>query len=180
MCYVRKNLLMPLNCSMKLSVSSLGQSPPASLSMPLPADVRALSCFFLGFFLLAFGLSSRILKESFYLSEPLLSTLLGVFLSPKVLNLLYFFPQGWDQGLTHDAARETLAWFCRIIIGIQVLFAASTLPSRWLLRGESVRSMAVMLGPVMTGGWLVSSVLVRAALPHTTWTDALIIGACVA
>jgi sodium/hydrogen antiporter len=144
------------------------------------ADVRALSCLFLGLFVLAFGLTSRILKESLFLSEPLLSTLLGVLLSPKVLNILQFFPQDWDQGLTQDAARESLAWFCRVVIGIQVLFAASTLPSRWLLRGESVSSMAVMLGPVMTGGWLVSSALVRAALPRTTWTEALIIGACIA
>ena len=141
--------------------------------------IAALSCLFLGLFVLAFGLTSRVLKESLYLSEPLLSTLLGVLLS-RVFNLLHFFPQGWDQQLTHTAARNSLAWFCRIIIGIQVLFAASTLPSRWLLRRESIRSMVVMLGPVMTGGWLVSSVLVRAALPLPTWTDALIIGACIA
>ncbi|KAF8523208.1 Cation/H+ exchanger [Gautieria morchelliformis] len=147
--------------------------------MPLP-DVRALSCLFLGLFVLAFGLTSRILKESLFLSEPLLSTLLGVLLSPKVFNILHFFPQDWDQGFAQDAARESLAWFCRIVIGIQVLFAASTIPSRWLLRRESVRSMAVMLGPVMTVGWLVSSGLVRAALPRTTWTEALIIGACIA
>ena len=148
--------------------------------MEIFGDVSALSCLFLGLFVLAFGLYSRILKETLFLSEPLLSTLFGVILSPKMLNILWFFPEGWDEDLTHDAARETLTWFCRIIIGIQVLFAASTLPSRWLLERANVRSMVVMLIPVMTMGWLVSSVLVKAALPNTTWAEALIIGACIA
>ncbi|KAF8576407.1 hypothetical protein K439DRAFT_1640513 [Ramaria rubella] len=143
-------------------------------------DVRALTCLFLGIFVLAFGLWSRILKEHFFLSEPLLSTLFGVLLSPKVFDLLWFVPDGWDGNLAYDTARDTLTWFCRIIIGIQVLFAASTLPSRWLLDRLNTKSMAVMLLPVMTLGWLVSTGLVKACLPGTSWTEALIIGACIA
>jgi NhaP-type Na+/H+ or K+/H+ antiporter len=148
--------------------------------MPPRPDPAALACLFLGFFVLTFGLWSRIIKENLYLSEPLLSTLMGVLLSSKGLNILLFVPEDWDQGLVQDEAREILSWLCRIIIGIQVLFAASTLPSRWMLQPSNMKSMAIMLLPVMTIGWLVSTLLVKACLPDTTWTEALMIGACIA
>jgi hypothetical protein len=66
----------------------------------------------------------QVIKDA-YLSEPLLSTLFGILLGPKVLGVLTPFPDDWDEGLADDAARETLRWTLKYIIGVQVLFAAS-------------------------------------------------------
>lgn len=40
-------------------------------------------------------------------------------------------------------------------------------------------SVAVLLGPVMTVGWLVSSALVKACIPGLGWTECFLIGAAV-
>ncbi|KAJ6590368.1 Sodium/hydrogen exchanger family-domain-containing protein [Mycena sp. CBHHK59/15] len=145
----------------------------------LHVDPAGLTCLFFGFFLLAFGLYSRTIKD-LYLSEPLLSTFFGIVLGPKCLGWLSFDAETWDEGFAEDSARETLAWFLRIVIGVQVLFAASTLPSRYLLQRPNMISMAVLLLPVMTLSWLLSSALVKLCLPSFSITEALIVGAALA
>ncbi|KAH8917776.1 hypothetical protein BT69DRAFT_1338817 [Atractiella rhizophila] len=145
------------------------------------ADPVGSTCFVFGLFLLLFGLYSRVIKNA-YLSEPLLSTLFGIALGPRILGAVNLVPEQWmdEEGGEAEEARETLKWFCRIVIGIQVLFAASTLPSRWLLEGKNVKSLIVLLIPVMTVSWLVTGALVKLCLPSTRMSEALMIGACIA
>jgi hypothetical protein len=91
----------------------------------------------------------------------LISTVFGILLGPKVLGVLAPFPDDWDEGLADDAARETLRWTLKYIIGVQVLFAASkffvmhhpapdvlkldlgTLPSRYLLKPKNIKTQAI-------------------------------------
>ncbi|KDQ54692.1 hypothetical protein JAAARDRAFT_38366 [Jaapia argillacea MUCL 33604] len=133
----------------------------------------------LGGVLILFGLTSNVIK-SYYLSETLLMTLIGIALGPKGLDVLRFVDPGWESGDAENERREVLMWFTRIIIGVQVLSAAATLPSRYLLQRDNVKSLTTMLLPLMTTSWLVSSLLVQVCLPNLRFAESLIIGACVA
>jgi hypothetical protein len=104
-------------------LSALGESAMQGV------DPIGVACLCFGSFILVFGLYSRIIKDA-YLSEPLLSTLFGILLGPEVLGVLTPFPDNWDEGLADDAARGTLRWTLKYIIGVQVLFAASTFSFR--------------------------------------------------
>jgi hypothetical protein len=108
-------------------------------------DDASLSCLFLGLFVLAFGLCSRIIKEKLYMSEPLLSTLLGVLLSSKVLNILRFVPKDWDQGLAqgeieYEAGQRFIEFWLKLRHGISSRgYAASSSAFRFSLRRARFR-----------------------------------------
>lgn len=142
-------------------------------------ETVAVACLVLGFFLLTFGLYGRVIKDH-YLSETLLSTLFGIALGSQGFGVLQFIDNDWHTGSHGNGHRQVLSWFCKIVIGVQVLFAGSTLPSRYLLRKENVQSLAVLIVPVMTLSWLISSFLVRFCFPEMELMECLIVGACIA
>lgn len=128
---------------------------------------------FLGGFISLFGLVSYLLKERFYLSEALISLLVGVAFSHGA-NWLH--PYEYALGAEENIDLITL-YFSRLVLGVQLVLAGVQLPHRYL-RTEW-RSLVVLLGPGMTIMWLSASLLVWAMVPHLPFLHALAIGACV-
>ncbi|KAI1825079.1 Sodium/hydrogen exchanger family-domain-containing protein [Xylaria intraflava] len=127
----------------------------------------------LGGWISLFGLVSYLIKENFYLSEALISLLAGITFSPRALN--------WVRpieyvGTTENLEKATL-YFTRLVLGVQLVLAGVQLPSRYLIR--EWKPLVLLLGPVMTGMWLATSLLVWALLPNVKFLHALAIGACV-
>jgi NhaP-type Na+/H+ or K+/H+ antiporter len=60
---------------------------------------------------------------------------------------------------------------------LQVLFAGIALPKAYLRK--EWKSLAMLLLPIMTCAWLVSSLLIWALFPGLKFLEALIIGSCV-
>ncbi|KAL8875052.1 MAG: hypothetical protein Q9198_006538 [Flavoplaca austrocitrina] len=128
---------------------------------------------FLGGFISLFGLVSYLLKERFYLSEALISLLVGVAFSHGA-NWL----RPYEYALNSEENIDLITlYFSRLVLGVQLVLAGVQLPHRYL-RTEW-RSLAVLLGPGMTIMWLSASLLVWAMVPHLPFLHALAIGACV-
>lgn len=146
-------------------------------------------CAVLGGFITLFGLVSFLLKERFYLSEAcktlhlpvsslltrvVISLLAGVAFSPHGTNFIR--PLEYAGGIAENIDYITL-YFSRLVLGVQLVLAGVQLPSRYV--GKRWRSLALLLGPGMTGMWLCASLLVWGMVPHLSFLHALAIGACV-
>ncbi|KAF6824891.1 sodium/hydrogen exchanger family protein [Colletotrichum musicola] len=127
----------------------------------------------LGGWISLFGLVSFLCKETYYLSEALISLLAGVAFSPPAANLIRPLEYA---GSEENVNSVTLA-FSRLVLGVQLVLAGVQLPSRYLR--TQWKPMALLVGPVMTCMWLATSVLVYALVPHLPFLHALAIGACV-
>lgn len=68
-------------------------------------------------------------------------------------------------------------YFTRVVLGVQLVLAGVQLPSKYLK--TEWKSLALLLGPVMTTMWIVTSLLVFAMVPHISFLQALAVGACV-
>ncbi|KAI9296630.1 hypothetical protein K502DRAFT_314157 [Neoconidiobolus thromboides FSU 785] len=122
----------------------------------------------IGGFILFFGLISLVVKEKLFLSEALVAFVFGIIVGPKALN--FFDPLSWPEHQT-----VTLE-FSRIVIAIQVMAAGVYLPKKYLW--EEMKSLLVLLLPVMFAMWLISAAIIYAFLP-LTYLESLIIAACV-
>jgi len=116
--------------------------------------------------LLLLGLVSVPLKGRLWLSESLVALLAGVALGPHGLGLLDLFDWGPPEPILEQAARLTLS--------ISLMGAALRLPAGYPQRHG--RALAVLLGPLLLGMWLASSVLVWLILRPPVLV-ALLIGA---
>ncbi|KAI1083896.1 Sodium/hydrogen exchanger family-domain-containing protein [Whalleya microplaca] len=127
----------------------------------------------LGSWISLFGLVSYLLKESFYLSEALISLLAGVAFSPHAANFV--------RPLEYAGSQENLdaitLYFTRLVLGVQLVLAGVQLPSRYLKK--EWKPLALLLGPVMAAMWITTSLLIWALVPHLPFLHALAIGACV-
>jgi len=115
------------------------------------------------------GLLSGWLKERLFLSDPILTLLVGILLSPAALALVR--PDEW--GHTHIWLEEG----ARLAIAVQVMGVALRLPSRYIL--HRWKTVLLLLGPVMAAMWLTSSVL-AAWILHLPFWQAALVGAIVA
>lgn len=118
-------------------------------------------------FLLLYAFFSSFIRNNLHLSEPPLALLTGIFVGPRGLNALDPRGWGWEDHLTQE--------FTRLILGLQVFVVGLELPRRYLPRHW--RSIVLMLGPVMTFGWLICAVFVK-YLFNTSWPTALVASAC--
>ncbi|KAI0471695.1 Na/H antiporter [Xylariaceae sp. FL0804] len=130
---------------------------------------------FAGAWVSLFGLVSYLLKERFSLSEALISLSSGVAFGPHGANFIR--PLRYAGGSADDLGRLTLD-FTRLVLGVQLVLAGVQLPSRYLQR--ELRSLLVLVGPVLAVMWLVTSLLVWAFVPDLPLLHALAVGACVA
>ncbi|KAK4102626.1 hypothetical protein N658DRAFT_410162, partial [Parathielavia hyrcaniae] len=128
----------------------------------------------LGGWISLFGLVSYLCKESFYLSEALISLLAGVAFSPRAANFIR--PLEYALGSEENLAAITLA-FSRLVLGVQLVLAGVQLPSRYLKK--QWRPLSILVGPIMAAMWLATSLLVWALVPGMRLLHALAIGACV-
>ncbi|KAL7926545.1 Sodium/hydrogen exchanger family domain-containing protein [Trichoderma austrokoningii] len=138
----------------------------------------------LGGFISLFGLVSYLLKENYYLSEALISLLIGVAFGPHGANFIR--PDAY-AGCSTSAISEadcidqrlgtiTLN-FSRLVLAVQLVIAGVQLPSKYLWRER--KSLALLLGPGMALMWLTTSFLVWALAGMPNFLHALAVGACV-
>ncbi|KAI9724505.1 MAG: hypothetical protein M1812_000573 [Candelaria pacifica] len=118
-------------------------------------------------FLILYALFSSFIRNRLHLSEPPLATLVGIIFGPRGFHA--FDPAKW--GLRDNTTQE----LTRIVVGVQCFAVGIELPKYWWSRHW--RSVAMFLGPVMAGGWIVCAVLIW-LLFDTSLPTAMVIGAC--
>ncbi|KAI1388772.1 Sodium/hydrogen exchanger family-domain-containing protein [Hypoxylon trugodes] len=127
----------------------------------------------LGGWISVFGLVSYLLKENFYLSEALISLMSGLTFSPHAAN----FVRPLEYAGSEENLNAITLYFTRLVLGVQLVLAGVQLPSRYLL--EEWKPLALLLGPIMTAMWMITSLLVWGLVPNLPFLHALVIGACV-
>ena len=85
-------------------------------------------------------------------------------------------PLEYAQGDVDSLGSITL-YFTRLVLGVQLVLAGVQLPSKYLIR--KWRSLALLLGPGMTGMWLCSALLVWGLVPDISFLHSLAVAACV-
>lgn len=131
-------------------------------------------CAVLGGFITIFGLVSYLLKEKFYLSEALISTLAGLIFSPHAANFL----RPLEYALNNEEILESITlYFTRLVLGVQLVLAGVQLPSKYLWKER--KSLFILLVPGMCLMWLSTSLLVWGLVPNIDLVMALSVGACV-
>jgi NhaP-type Na+/H+ or K+/H+ antiporter len=123
----------------------------------------------LSIFLILYALFSQFIRNRLHLSEPPLATLVGIAFGPRGAGLFDPKSWGWEDNVTQEASR--------IIVGVQVFAVGVELPRKYFKRHW--KSVAILLGPVMTYSWLVTALLIFGVL-GTEFSTALIISACLA
>ena len=121
----------------------------------------------LGGLVLLVGLPSAPIRRSL-LSAPLIALMVGVLVGPSGLGLLDPAAWGKQESILEQAARLTVA--------ISLMAIAFRVPTGYPFK--SWRSLAIMLGPVMTLMWLASGLLVYFILGLPFWL-AMLIGAVI-
>ncbi|KAJ2726440.1 hypothetical protein GGI07_000578 [Coemansia sp. Benny D115] len=123
----------------------------------------------LGTFAVGFGLVSMVVKERLFVSDTLVALLFGTLFGPAFIGLVD--PADWI-----DVPSFTLE-LTRLIIAIQVMAAGITLPKKYL--AKELRSLLILLGPVMTWMWLTTAVILMLVF-RLGFLESLVIASCVA
>ncbi|KAK7516326.1 Sodium/hydrogen exchanger family-domain-containing protein [Phyllosticta citriasiana] len=124
----------------------------------------------LGGFTSLFMLCSSVIKERLYIGEATVATLCGIIFGPHAANLIN--PLGW--GNTDLITLE----FSRIVLVVQCFAVGVELPKAYMERHW--RSVICLLIPVMTFGWLITSLFIWGLMSGwLDWLDSLCIAACV-
>ncbi|KAK7960672.1 Na(+)/H(+) antiporter [Apiospora saccharicola] len=123
----------------------------------------------LGGFTSLFMLCSTIIKERMYIGEATVATLCGLIFGPHAANLIN--PQTW--GNTDEVTLE----FSRIVLVVQCFAVGVELPKFYMERHW--RSVILLLLPVMTFGWLITSLFIWWLIPPLNWLESLAVAACV-
>lgn len=114
-------------------------------------------------------LVSLFVKEKMYIGEATVATICGVIFGPHAANL--FDPSSWgnvDQ-ITLECSR--------IVLVVQCFAVGVELPKAYMERHW--RSVVFLLVPVMTFGWLVTSLFIWWMIEPLTWLESLMCAACV-
>ena len=125
--------------------------------------------FLVSLFLIFYCLFSNFIRNRLHLSEPPLALLFGIICGPKVAGVLNPYDWGFQDNITQEAAR--------VIVGLQVFSVGVELPKMYFTRHW--KSVAMLLGPVMTFSWLITAGFV-CAIMRTDFKTAMIVSACLA
>lgn len=124
----------------------------------------------LGGFTSLFMLCSSVIKERLYIGEATVATLCGIIFGPHAANLIN--PRTWG-----NVDQVTLE-FSRIVLVVQCFAVGVELPKAYMERHW--RSVVFLLVPVMTFGWLITSLFIWGLFtPNLNWLESLTIAACV-
>ncbi|CAO3637853.1 unnamed protein product [Mucor fragilis] len=132
------------------------------------SDIVSIVAAILGGFILLYGLCSLVIKERLYLSEASVALVCGIIFGPVCAQFIDIHKWGNEPMITHE--------FTRIVIAIQVMAAGVALPKAYLRK--ELRSILILLGPVMLFMWIISGLLVWALIPGLNFLEALMIAAC--
>lgn len=122
----------------------------------------------IGGFIVVFSLISMVIKEWLFLSEAMVATLFGIAVGPEGFGLVH--PLSWENN-----DKLTLE-FARIVIALQVFAAGVSLPKAYLVK--ELRSLSILLLPVMFFMWLVAAYAIQYFLSLST-LESLLISACI-
>lgn len=123
----------------------------------------------LGGFTSLFMLCSLFVKEKLYIGEATVATICGIIFGPHAANI--FNPLSWgnvDQ-ITLECSRVVLVVQC-FAVGVE-------LPKSYMERHW--KSVVYLLVPVMTYGWLATSLFIWWMVEPLTWLESLMCAACV-
>lgn len=123
----------------------------------------------LGGFTSLFMLCSTVIKERMYIGEATVATLCGVIFGPHAANLID--PNSW--GSVDIVTIE----FSRIVLVVQCFAVGVELPKFYM--EKHWKSVVFLLVPVMTFGWLITSLFVWWMVPPLNWLESLVVAACV-
>lgn len=123
----------------------------------------------LGGFTSLFMLCSTVIKERMYIGEATVATLCGVIFGPHAADLIN--PMSW--GNTDIITIE----FSRLVLVVQCFAVGVELPKFYM--EKHWKSVVFLLVPVMTVGWLVTSLFVWWMVPPLSWLESLVVAACV-
>ncbi|PSK42381.1 sodium/hydrogen antiporter [Elsinoe australis] len=135
-------------------------------------------------FLIGYTLFATFIRNRLHLSEPPIALLVGIILGPRGLGWLNpnecnglrcidEVGQGNENswGWGDEVIQET----ARVIVGIQVFTVGIELPRHFATKHW--RSVGMLLGPVMSFGWIICAIFVY-LLFETDFATALTISAC--
>lgn len=115
-------------------------------------------------------LCSSVIKERLYIGEATVATLCGIIFGPHAADLIN--PNEWG-----NVDLITLE-FSRIVLVVQCFAVGVELPRAYM--EKHWKSVTLLLIPVMTFGWLVTSLFVWWMFgAHLNWLDSLCVAACV-
>jgi NhaP-type Na+/H+ or K+/H+ antiporter len=124
----------------------------------------------LGGFTSLFMLCSSVIKERLYIGEATVATICGIIFGPHAANLID--PSTWG-----NVDLITLE-FSRIVLVVQCFAVGVELPRAYM--EKHWKSVVALLFPVMTFGWLVTSLFIWGLFhSHLNWLDSLCVAACV-
>ena len=135
----------------------------------LAIDKPHLAYIIIGGFTSLFMLCSLFVKERLYIGEATVATICGVIFGPHAANL--FNPMEW--GNTDKITLEC----SRIVLVVQCFAVGVELPKAYMERHW--RSVTFLLVPVMTFGWLATSLFIWWMIVPLTWLESLAVAACV-
>ncbi|RPA88144.1 Na/H antiporter [Ascobolus immersus RN42] len=127
-----------------------------------------IACSVFGGFFLIFNLVSSVLKDHLYLSDSLNATVIGIALGPLAARLI----RPYDYGKPFPILIE----FARLLLGVQLVLTGIQLPKRYIR--DNWWSLSMLLVPVMTVSWLISSTILYLLIPDFHYLHAMILGAC--
>lgn len=123
----------------------------------------------LGGFTSLFMLCSSFIKERLYIGEATVATICGLIFGPHAANLID--PSTWG-----NVDQITLE-FSRIVLVVQCFAVGVELPKYYM--EKHWRSVTLLLLPVMTFGWLVTSLFIWWMVPTLNWIESLVVASCV-
>ncbi|KKK25641.1 hypothetical protein P175DRAFT_0504969 [Aspergillus ochraceoroseus IBT 24754] len=135
----------------------------------LDIDKPHLAYMILGGFTGLFMLCSLFVKEKLYIGEASVATICGIIFGPHAANL--FNPLSWG-----NVDKITLEC-SRIVLVVQCFAVGVELPKAYMERHW--KSVTLLLVPVMTWGWLVTSLFIWWMIKPLTWLESLVCAACV-
>lgn len=145
-------------------------SPPINMAWDhLDIDKPHLAYMILGGFTSLFMLCSLFVKEKLYIGEATVATICGVIFGPHAADL--FNPLDW--GNTDKITLEC----SRIVLVVQCFAVGVELPKHYMERHW--KSVILLLLPVMTYGWLITSLFIWWMFPGLSWLESLACAACV-
>ncbi|KAJ4308422.1 hypothetical protein N0V94_009359 [Neodidymelliopsis sp. IMI 364377] len=118
-------------------------------------------------FLIIYALFSLMIRNRLHLSEPPLATIFGIIVGPQ--GLAWLKPYAW--GFQDPIIQE----FTRIVVGVQCFAVGLELPNGYLRK--KWKALLILLGPVMTFGWLIGAMFIMLIF-DTDFASALTISAC--
>ena len=135
----------------------------------LDIDKPHLAYMILGGFTGLFMLCSLFVKEKLYIGEATVATICGIIFGPHAADL--FNPLSWG-----NVDKITLEC-SRIVLVVQCFAVGVELPKSYMERHW--KSVFFLLVPVMTWGWLITSLFIWWMVPPLNWLESLICAACV-